>query len=234
MGITFLLASFYMWKMKIPGFPFGSKEVRWLLILRGFGGFFGVSAMYYSLIYLPLADATVLTFLSPVIACVVCAYLLKEKFTRLEQIATVVSLSGVILIGRPSAIFQFFNGAPDEQVSGMSPALNSTVSEQTTVANHMVTSHEKVIAVGVAMVGVIGGAIVITTLRSIGSRAHPLITVNYFASMVTVVSAFICAVVPSIGFAAPKTPREWGFLFFLGICGFTAVSIPLNSEYLLT
>lgn len=63
MGITVVLAMGYMWYKRTPHFPFGMPEVRWLLVARGFGGFFGVSGMYYSLLYLPLADATVITFL---------------------------------------------------------------------------------------------------------------------------------------------------------------------------
>jgi len=39
MGITFLLASGYMWYKKTPHFPLGLPEVRWLLVARGFGGF---------------------------------------------------------------------------------------------------------------------------------------------------------------------------------------------------
>lgn len=41
MGITLLLGSLYMWWAKVGHFPFGPKEVRKLLLARGFGGFFG-------------------------------------------------------------------------------------------------------------------------------------------------------------------------------------------------
>ena len=54
----------------IPDFPFGPsrpKSIRWLLISRGLAGFLGVFGMYFSLLYLPLAEATVLTFLAPVL-----------------------------------------------------------------------------------------------------------------------------------------------------------------------
>ena len=46
MAITTLLASGYMWWAKTPHFPLGLPEVRWLLVLRGIGGFFGVFGMY--------------------------------------------------------------------------------------------------------------------------------------------------------------------------------------------
>lgn len=38
----------YMWWTKTPHFPFGAREVRWLLVARGMGGFFGVFGMYCS------------------------------------------------------------------------------------------------------------------------------------------------------------------------------------------
>lgn len=41
MGITLLLGSVYMSWAKLDHFPFGPREVRGLLLARGFGGFFG-------------------------------------------------------------------------------------------------------------------------------------------------------------------------------------------------
>ena len=38
-----------MWWTKIAHFPFGLPEVRWLLVARGIGGFFGVFGMYCEL-----------------------------------------------------------------------------------------------------------------------------------------------------------------------------------------
>lgn len=42
MGITALLAMAYMHYAKTPHFPLGAPEVRWLLVARGFFGFFGM------------------------------------------------------------------------------------------------------------------------------------------------------------------------------------------------
>lgn len=46
MGITALLSTWYMWWRKTEDFPFGRKEVRWLLVTRGLFGFLGVFGMY--------------------------------------------------------------------------------------------------------------------------------------------------------------------------------------------
>lgn len=41
MSITVFLSSAYMWLADIEHFPLGKKEVRKLLLFRGFGGFLG-------------------------------------------------------------------------------------------------------------------------------------------------------------------------------------------------
>jgi len=46
MGLTMLLCIGYMWWIKVPYFPFGMKEVRPLLVMRGLSGFFGIYGMY--------------------------------------------------------------------------------------------------------------------------------------------------------------------------------------------
>ena len=41
MSITSLLCFLYMWWADVPHAPFGMKEVRGILVVRGLGGFFG-------------------------------------------------------------------------------------------------------------------------------------------------------------------------------------------------
>ena len=59
-----------------------------------------------------------------------------------------------------------------------------------------------------------------TTIRWIGKRAHPLISVNYFATWCTIVSTVALLFVPSVPFKLPSSFRQWGLLIFLGISGF--------------
>nr|OQO18785.1 hypothetical protein B0A51_13757 [Rachicladosporium sp. CCFEE 5018] len=221
MGITVVLASTYMWYTKTPNFPFGAPEVRWLLAARGFGGFFGVFGMYYSLLYLPLADATVITFLAPGLACWACSILINEPFTRAERFGTLISLVGVILIARPTSFFAHSGdappatGLPDAATGGNGTAPASDASNYDNV-----TPVERLGAVGIALVGVLGAVTAYTTIRWIGKRAHPLISVNYFAAWSTFVALVLQTAIPSIGFLLPSEPKEWAYLFFLGTCGF--------------
>ncbi|KYG44728.1 hypothetical protein M433DRAFT_39635, partial [Acidomyces richmondensis BFW] len=229
MGITLVLATGYMWYKHTPHFPLGMPEVRWLLIARGFGGFFGVFGMYYSLLYLPLADATVITFLSPALACWACSMLINEPFGRIEQIAALVSLVGVVLIARPTTLFSAFGNSVSESPpaagnSGAVPMRNTTISstgadaDASSYAN--VTPAQRLSGVAIALLGVLGSATAFTTIRWIGKRAHPLISVNYFAAWCTLVSIIMQLVLPGVGFVLPASLKEWGYLFFLGTCGF--------------
>ncbi|CAO2658426.1 Nn.00g061490.m01.CDS01 [Neocucurbitaria sp. VM-36] len=227
MGITALCSSAYMWHNKTEHFPFGMREVRSLLVARGLFGFFGVFGMYYSLLYLPLADATVITFLAPSLACWACSYLIHEPFTRMEQIAAYVSLFGVVLIARPVSLFTSLSHS-DEPVppasgdSDFAPSMNGTNASPDRLAAEYdsVTPAQRATAVGIAMLGVIGAAGAYTTIRWIGKRAHPLISVNYFATWCTIVSVVAMLAVPGVGFLLPRYLKDWCYLIFLGICGF--------------
>ena len=57
MGITMVLCCVYMWYTKVPYFPLGMKEVRWLLIVRGLSGFFGIFGMYCRYSFLLLSSS---------------------------------------------------------------------------------------------------------------------------------------------------------------------------------
>lgn len=264
MSITVVLGTLYMWWAEVDHFPWGPKEVRKLLLARGFGGFFGreqtpnshprdsVKANLYviqflesivgnhadislivhctyadtrvpedSLRYIPLGEATVITFLAPIVACWACSILMHQPFTRTEQVAGLVSLLGVVLIARPTSFFSASNGespvatGADDAI----PATNATLSKQLQSA-FSVTSTQRLFAVGVALIGVLGAACAYTTIRWIGQRAHPLISVNYFAIWSTFVATLVLLFVPGMHFKLPSGLRQWAYLIFLGVCGF--------------
>jgi drug/metabolite transporter (DMT)-like permease len=179
-----------------------------------------------SLLYLPLADATVITFLAPSLACWACSYLINEPFTRMEQIAAYVSLFGVVLIARPTSLFSSSSAeAPTASGDGdMAVSYPNSTTHHADASNYdNVTPAQRAGAVGIAMIGVLGAAVAYTTIRWIGKRAHPLISVNYFAAWCTLVSIVMMLSLPGVGFLLPSNLKEWGYLFFLGICGFVMV-----------
>ena len=46
MSLTMLFCCTWMWWKKVPDFLLGAKGIRWLLMGRGFSGFFGIYGMY--------------------------------------------------------------------------------------------------------------------------------------------------------------------------------------------
>ena len=171
-----------------------------------------------SLLYLPLADATVITFLAPGISCWACSILIKEPFTRIDKIGTLTSLVGVVFIARPTSMFDFSstNTGPTAGNTDMSSTGNATSSPGSASDYDQVTPNQRLAAVGIALVGVFGAVSAYTTIRWIGKRAHPLISVNYFATWCFMVSTVVQLTVPGIGFLFPANAREWALLLFLG------------------
>ena len=182
-----------------------------------------------------------ITFLAPGLACWACSILIKEPFTRVEQIGGLVSIVGVVLIARPASLFSRGSTDASPSASGNldgSATVNGTkVTAPTSpdASNYdNVTPAQRLGAVGIALIGVIGAATAYTTIRWIGKRAHPLISVNYFAAWSTLVSIVLMVTLPSVGFLIPSSLKDWAYLIFLGICGFIMVcSATLKSSPLI-
>lgn len=149
----------------------------------------------------------------------------------MEQVAAYISLFGVVLIARPVSLFSSLSGGSSPPSSGdpdggiisgnATVALNATTPIPASAADYSaVTPAQRAAAVGVAMLGVFGAAGAYTTIRWIGKRAHPLISVNYFATWCTIVSIVMMFALPGVGFLIPRGWRDWAYLIFLGICGF--------------
>lgn len=79
-----------------------------LLILRGIFGFGGLSCVFFAVTRLPLAEATVLTYLHPLFTALLAAIFLKEPVGRGVAVGVVLSLAGMLLVAKPAALF----GAP--------------------------------------------------------------------------------------------------------------------------
>ena len=213
------------WDGTIPHFPLGPRSVRWLLVGRGFSGFLGVFGFYFSLLYLPLSEATVLTFLAPMLTCYVCSYLEpNQSFTRQQQLASFLSLIGVVFIAKPTSFFSPLTTAgagdvPAESTNSTASTViaNSTMSQTDGIA---ATPQQHLLAVGIAMVGVVGATGAYTFIRKIGERAHPFISINYFAVWCTIVSLFFLAVLPDVSFRLPGNAIEWALLLAIGFFGF--------------
>lgn len=173
-----------------------------------------------SLQYLPLSDATVLTFIAPFIACAVCAKLLHEPFTRIEQLGGLVSLFGVVLIARPTTLFASSSASDPTAATSTVNSTDPSSNDQGFASAPTATEAQRLAAIGMAMLGVLGAAIAYTTIRWIGTRAHPLISVNYFSTWCTIVSSVALGFIPGIPFVFPRNVTEWALLALIGVGGF--------------
>lgn len=206
--MTLVLSTLYMWYTKVPDFPWGVKEIRWLLVLRGLAGFVGVFGFYYSVKYLPLGEAVVISYLSPLLTAWACSVVLHTTFTRRQLLGGLISLVGVVLIAQPAALLTLAAPGSEDDLP-VDPD-----SPETT------TTRQRLSSIGLGLVADIAAATVYTLIRLIGDRAHPLISVNYYGILATLISFFAILLIPDLSFQAPHDLREWLLLLSLGILGF--------------
>jgi drug/metabolite transporter (DMT)-like permease len=83
-----------------------------LLFLRGFVGFLAMSCVFYSLVRLPLADATVLFYMNPIFAAFLSVCFLGERVSLLYGACVLASLTGVVCIVKPTILFAEASGLP--------------------------------------------------------------------------------------------------------------------------
>ncbi|KAK0626783.1 hypothetical protein B0T14DRAFT_406174, partial [Immersiella caudata] len=223
MSITTVCSLIYMYYTNVPHFPLGSKDVRLLLVLRGTTGFFGIYGMWWSMMYLPLAEATVITFLAPAFTGYICHLLLKDPYTKKEQVASFLALVGVVLIARPTSFF----GGSETTSTTATPEVPNDSNTSAPQGGEDPPASQRLIGVGIAMIGVLGASGAYTFIRWIGKRAHPLISVTYFSVWSTIVSTAALLLAPAldigqpgIKFAPPASALQWMLLLALGLCGF--------------
>ena len=83
---------------------------RGLLLLRGILGYSALSCFLWSVIRLPLAEATVIHFTNPVWTALLAVFFLGEVLRGWEVILAAVALAGVVLVARPGFLFGDVSG----------------------------------------------------------------------------------------------------------------------------
>lgn len=160
-----------------------------------------------SLRYLNLSEATVITFMMPLVASFGGYLFLGSTISWLEILLSTISLLGVLLVASPDAI-----------ISGGLTRLNKGELEP-------VDGSSRIWAICIGLLGVCGSAAAFLCMSYIGKTESPLTVVNYFAALCTLASCIALIVLPGLGFQAPGDMWEWGLLFFSGLSGFFMVSV---------
>ena len=83
--------------------PWG--ENRPLLFARGAVGYLALTCVFYSLSRLPLAEATTLQYLHPVLAAFIASLTLGERLSPRVGLSALLGLAGVALVAQPSFLF---------------------------------------------------------------------------------------------------------------------------------
>jgi len=185
-------------ELSLPG-VFGDRAVMHWLVLRGFVGFGGLGGAMWSSQLLPLADAQTLVWTSPIFTVFIACIFLGEKATKVEIAALCVSLSGAILVTKPSFLFNGPGGPEPLPVKGVFIALVASFS--------------------------IGA--VVPIVRHLGDLKVPAIINIHWQALAGVILALPClfAAGQQDAVALPHGPLEWIVIITIGPVGFVAQSL---------
>ena len=142
------------WWVRIVGIPLWGVNKR-LLIFRGLTGFGALMCFFWTLITLPLAEATVLFYTSPCLAAVIAAILLREPLSVPTITGLLACIIGVICVVQPEFIF---SGVANEQ--------------------HLPS-------VGVGLLGALLAALAFVSVRKLRRTDHASVIVFYFSFVST-------------------------------------------------
>ncbi|XP_042315503.1 solute carrier family 35 member G1 isoform X4 [Sceloporus undulatus] len=114
----------------------GPKDKRMFLFFRGLLGSGAMILLYYAFQVMPLADATVITFSSPVFTSLFAWIFLKEKYSLWDLLFTIFTITGVVLIARPPFLFgskvSGIEGSYTDHIKGTIAAVTSAVAAAST------------------------------------------------------------------------------------------------------
>ena len=153
-GIVTLVLSYVA--LRVAGInPAGHRTG--LLALRGVVGYAAVSAFFYGVIHLPLAEATVIHYTNPVFTSVIAAIFLREPIRAGDAKCLLLSLTGVVLITRPVFLFGDATSALDPV--GLAASLAGAVlaaAAYVMIRFLAATEHELVIVLWFGVIGTLG------------------------------------------------------------------------------
>lgn len=100
--VVFFLAAILI---RRKGLPLRGRNIK-VLLLRGFFGFFGLSAFFYTLTHMPIADSVTLQYTSPLFTALLAQPLLNENSSARHWRYFLLAFAGIVLIIRPGFSMQ--------------------------------------------------------------------------------------------------------------------------------
>ena len=80
-------------------------RVTLMLFLRGVAGSTALCFQFYALQHMPLSDATVIIFSSPIFTGILACCFLSERWSKLDAVSALLCFLGVVMIAQPGSIF---------------------------------------------------------------------------------------------------------------------------------
>lgn len=143
--ITLALSWWSLWRLGVA--PLGTN--RPLLFVRGMLGSTALLFYFYSIVHLPLGEATLIQYTNPVFATLLAAVILNEALRAPEILCLVASLIGVLFIAHPPPLFGTGGPPPNAMY------------------------------IGSAVVGAMCSGAAYTLVRKMRGTEHPLVIVGY-------------------------------------------------------
>ncbi|WVQ70435.1 uncharacterized protein L199_008662 [Kwoniella botswanensis] len=173
-----------------------------LIWVRGFNNSLVIITMYASLLYITLSECTVILHLRPFPVGLLCFVFLRERFSIIQLLASVISFLAVILVIQPSSLFHPLDPSPkDNRALGFTLAILSTLTS----------------------------SVDFLLLRKI-ERVDPILILGVFAVtglLLGPLQMIILHIPPVLDLKA----KVWGLLATVTACGFMAqVSIVLSLQ----
>lgn len=128
--------------------PFGTRK--FLLLSRGIVGFVSLTGVFYALVHLPIAEASVLQYLHPMFTSLIALLWLKERPTPATIVCIILSFIGLLIMVRPAFLF-----------GGVAADYNT-------------------LAVAIAIAGAFGSGLAYTIVRRLSASEDPSVIVFYF------------------------------------------------------
>ncbi|KAI1290290.1 Solute carrier family 35 member G1 [Halotydeus destructor] len=177
----------------------GAKGERWPLFLRGSFGFVSFALAYSSLHLIPLGDSSTIVFSAPVYVGIFACILIGEACGVFQIAIIVITMTGVILISKPTFLF----GDSD-------PSTDGAYRTEGTI---------------MALVSSVAAALTFVVMRKL-QKSQTAVVISWFSIISIVMGAVILAI--SCLFFDPDhlirlpdqfTVKEWLLLLVNGLCG---------------
>nr|XP_056705515.1 solute carrier family 35 member G1-like [Euleptes europaea] len=171
----------------------GPKDKWVFLFFRGLLGSCAMIFLYYAFQVMPLADATVISFSSPVFTTLFAWIFLKEKYSPWDLFFILVTITGVVMIARPPFLF-------GSRVAGLEGSY---------------TDHFK--GTIAALISAISASSAFVIIRKVGKSVHYFLTIWYYAIVGLIISTITLFVLDS--WSLPYCGKDRYLLILIGLFG---------------